>query len=95
MQFYEELHSVKVTVWYGTSAFGIMGLYFVEEGNCILTLTLEWYQIMLEVLEVDGEIWFQKDSTTVYIAWELECLRIVFPGHLILVLMILSGCLVS
>jgi hypothetical protein len=65
MQFYEELHSVKITVWYGTSAFGIMGLYFVEEGNHILTVTSKGHQIMLEVLEVDGDIWFQKDVTTV------------------------------
>jgi hypothetical protein len=66
--FMKNYTNAKVTVWCGMSAFEIMGLYFVEEGDRIPAVTSEWYQIMLEVLEVVGEVWFQKDITTMHIA---------------------------
>jgi hypothetical protein len=39
---------------------------------------------MPEMLELDGEIWFQQCSSTMHIAQELNCLTVMFPRHLIL-----------
>jgi hypothetical protein len=45
------LHTAKVTVWCGVSAFGIIGPYFFEENNRTVTVTAARYQVMLALLE--------------------------------------------
>jgi hypothetical protein len=54
------LHTAKVTVWCGVSAFGIIGPYCFEENNRTVTVTTARYQVMLALLELpddeDGEL---------------------------------------
>lgn len=87
--FRKPLHSSKVTVWCGVSAFEIIGPHFFEVGNCRVTVTSAWYQTILEMLEVDaddidGELWFQQDSTSAYTAHEsMDCVTGMFSRHII------------
>ena len=74
----EPLHSEKVTVWCGVSAFGVLGPYFFENGTGqSITVTLDRYVELLREflneklcrLRVDTRlVWFQHDGATAHTA---------------------------
>lgn len=72
--------TAKVSFGWHVFASGIIGPYFFQEGNCTVTITSEW----TEMLELNGGIWFQQYTSTTHIAQELNCLTVMFHGHLIL-----------
>ena len=88
------LHSQKVTVWCGFSAFGIIGPYFFEDqnGNTV-TVTSDRYVAMLnefvfpqlQNLNIDlASVYFQHDGATAHTArHSMATLRTVFEGRLI------------
>jgi hypothetical protein len=85
------LHSPRVTVWCAVADFGVIGLYFFEEGSTTVTVTADRYVEMLETFlhpkmgDVGTEhVWFQQDGATAHTARRsLGVLREMFPGHLI------------
>lgn len=89
----QPLHSEKVTVWCGVSAFGILGPYFFEENDRAVTVTSQRYLEMLQnfllaelqQLGVENNVlWFQQDGATSHTARIcMAALRNMFPGRLI------------
>ena len=71
------LHSEKVTVWCGVSAFGILGPNFFQDANGqSATVTSDRYVVMLREFlhelrqwRVDTRlVWFQQDGATAHTA---------------------------
>ena len=66
------LHSPKVTVWCAISFTGIVGPWFFEENEVIVTVNSDRYATMLKeffprIEELDqGNIWFQQDGATTH-----------------------------
>jgi len=85
------LHSPRVTVWCAISSVGIIGPWFFEENEQIVTVTSDRYVNMLEEFflprldEMDlGDIWFQQDGATAHTSKaSITVLREHFPGRLI------------
>ena len=85
------LHSDWVTVWWAILRIGIIGLYFFDEDDCVVTVNSERYIPMIQeffalVLEElnAGLVWFQQDGATAHTAWKpMAVLREMFPGRLI------------
>lgn len=84
------LHSPKVSVWCAVSSSRIIGPYFFEENNAMVTVTSERYSQILQTFllpqigeEID-EYWFQQDSSTSHTARIcMQVLREAFPHRLI------------
>jgi len=81
----------RVTVWCAISRIGIIGPYFFDEDNCVVTVNSERYVAMiqeffapaLEELNA-GLVWFQQDGATAHTARKsMAVLREMFPGRLI------------
>jgi len=72
------LHSEKVTVWCGVSAFGVLGAYFFENatGQSVMVLSDRYVDPLREFLNdelcrlrVDTRlVWFQQDGATTHTA---------------------------
>jgi hypothetical protein len=86
------LHSEKVTLWCGVSAFGILGPYFFEDANGqSVRVTSDRYLVMLqEFLHeelcqwcVDTHlVWFQQDGATTHTARiSMQTVGEMFPKH--------------
>lgn len=91
-QFHEKpLHDLRVTVWCGVSAFGIVGPYFFEENDVAVTINSERYIHMLETFlwpelqrRRQNHLWFQQDGATAHTSRQTRMvLQNMFPGHLI------------
>jgi hypothetical protein len=88
------LHSEKVTVWCGVSAFGVLGPYFFENATGqSVTVTLDRYVELLreflndEICRLHVEtrlVWFQQDGATAHTAQNsMAVVRGMFPQHVI------------
>jgi hypothetical protein len=88
------LHSEKVTVWCGVSAFGVLGPYFFENATGqSVTVTSDRYVVMLQEflndelcrLHIDKRlVWFQQDGATAHTArHSMAVVRGMFPEHVI------------
>lgn len=85
------LHSPKVTVWCAISSVGIIGPWFFEEDERVVTVNSDRYVNMLEEFfvprldEMDlRDVWFQQDGATAHTARSsMALLREHFPGRLI------------
>jgi hypothetical protein len=72
------LHSEKVTVWCGVSAFGVLGPYFFENatGQSVTVMSDRYVELLREFLNdelcrlrVDARlVWFQQDGATAHTA---------------------------
>lgn len=88
----EPLHPLKVTVWCGVYAGGVIGPYFFEDDvGQTLTVNGERYRVMitefmlprLHELELE-DMWFQQDGATAHTARAtIDILEEAFPGRLI------------
>jgi hypothetical protein len=88
------LHSEKVTVWCGVSAFGVLGPYFFENatGQSVTVTSDRYVELLREFLNdelcrlrVDTRlVWFQQDGATAHTAQNsMAVVRGMFPQHVI------------
>jgi hypothetical protein len=86
------LHSEKVTVWCGVSAFGVLGPYFFENatGQSVTVTSDRYVELLREFLNdelcrlhVDTRlVWFQQDGATAHTAQNsMAVIRGMFPQH--------------
>jgi hypothetical protein len=88
------LHSEKVTVWCGVSAFGVLGPYFFENatGQSVTVTSDQYLELLREFLNdelcwlrVDTRlVWFQQDGATAHTAQNsMAVVQGMFPQHVI------------
>jgi len=88
------LHSEKVTVWCGVSAFGVFGPYFFENatGQSVTVTSDRYVELLREFLNyelgrphVDTRlVWFQQDDATAHTAqYSMAVARGMFPQRVI------------
>jgi hypothetical protein len=84
------LHSEKVTVWCGVSAFGVLGPYFFENatGQSVTVTSDRYVELLREFLNDDlcrlrvdtRLVWFQQDGATAHTAQNsIAVVRGMFP----------------
>ena len=85
----EALHSLKVTVWCGILARGVIGPYFFEDAaGKTVTVTGEKYRHMIETFFKpylnDVNIYYQQDGATSHTnKTTIAFLHETFPSHVI------------